>query len=138
MLRSLTMRLTRFLIFFSFEMCILRVILFSPLYLCVKNAKTTTTTTTTINQINDVDYVGTHFKQCKTSHQKVNNRLLTVMLVEDSLRFVIWLTIITEETFRVFSPQIDMYCGLLVYFVFHKHIRDLLHLFEHCATTPRD
>ena len=88
MLRSLTMRLTRFLIFFSFEMCILRVILFSPLYLCVKNAKTTTTTTT-INQINDVDFVGTYFKQCKTSHQKVNNRLLTVMLVEDSLRFVI-------------------------------------------------
>ena len=62
--------------------------MFFPLYLCVKNAKTTTTTTT-INQINDVDFVGTYFKQCKTSHQKVNNRLLTVMLVEDSLRFVI-------------------------------------------------
>ena len=67
--------------------------MFFPLYLCVKNAKTTTTTTTTtINQINDVDFVGTHFKQCKTSHQKVNKRLLTVMLIEDSLRFVIWLT----------------------------------------------
>ena len=66
--------------------------MFFPLYLCVKNAKTTTTTTTTtttINQINDVDFVGTHFKQCKTSHQKVNKRLLTVMLIEDSLRFVI-------------------------------------------------
>ena len=70
-------------------MCILRVILFFPLYLCVKKAKTTTTT---INQINDVEFVGTYFKQCKTSHQKVNNRLLTVMLVEDSLRFVISLT----------------------------------------------
>ena len=63
--------------------------MFFPLYLCVKNAKTTTTT---INQINDVDFVGTHFKRCKTSHQKVNNRLFTVMLVEDSLRFVISLT----------------------------------------------
>ena len=62
--------------------------MFPPLYLCVKKAKTTTTTTT-INQINDVDFVGTYVKQCKTSHQKVNNRLLTVMLVEDSLRFVI-------------------------------------------------
>ena len=59
--------------------------MFFPLYLCVKKAKTTTT----INQINDVEFVGTYFKQCKTSHQKVNNRLLTVMLVEDSLRFVI-------------------------------------------------
>ena len=63
--------------------------MFFPLYLCVKKAKTTTTT---INKINDVEFVGTYFKQCKTSHQKVNNRLLTVMLVEDSLRFVIWLT----------------------------------------------
>ena len=25
-----------------------------------------------------MDFVGTYFKQCKTSHQKVNNRLLTV------------------------------------------------------------
>ena len=63
--------------------------LFSTPCLWVKKAKTTTTT---INQINDVDFVGTYFKQCKTSHQKVNNRLLTVMLAEDSLRFVIWLT----------------------------------------------
>ena len=60
--------------------------MFSIPCLWVKKAKTTTTT---INQINDVDFVGIYFKQCKTSHQKVNNRLLTVMLVEDSLRVVI-------------------------------------------------